>query len=133
MFGATIGAGEECIFPIEVQRADSAFDGVGIDLDGAVIEEEAKPDLACEGIADRLRELGFLADERELFPQPRLERLDERSGAFLAAGAAWRKKNRCIFRTIVCSQTLLVVTGEAKIAKGRPLDRSLSVTIVRGA
>ena len=89
VLGAAIGAGEECIFPIQGQRADGAFDGIGIDLDAAVVQEEANPGPAREGTTDRFSELGFLADEREFFPQPGLERLDQRSGAFLADGAAF--------------------------------------------
>jgi hypothetical protein len=89
MFGAAVGSGEECIFPIEGQRADGAFDGIGVDLDATVIKEETKPGPAREGIADCLCELCFLADQRELFAQPRLERLDQRSGALLTDSAAF--------------------------------------------
>jgi hypothetical protein len=88
MLGAAVRAGEECIFAIESERADGTLDRIGIDLDTSVFEEEAEPGPAREGIADRLGELGFLADERELFAEPWLERLDERSGAFLTDGAA---------------------------------------------
>jgi hypothetical protein len=42
MLGAAIGAGEECIFTVERDRADGALDGVVVDFDPAIIEEEAE-------------------------------------------------------------------------------------------
>jgi hypothetical protein len=42
MLGAAVGAGEERVFAVERDRADGALDGVVVDFDPAVIEEEAE-------------------------------------------------------------------------------------------
>ena len=45
MFGAAVGASEQCILPIERNWADGAFDDVVIEFDAAVVDEarEALP------------------------------------------------------------------------------------------
>jgi hypothetical protein len=40
MFSTAIGPGEQCIFPVQRDRADGTFDDVGVDLDAAIIDEE---------------------------------------------------------------------------------------------
>src|SRR2546429_9711089 len=57
-------------------------------FDPAVFEKEAKASPARQRVADRLGELGFLADQRQLLAQPRVECFDQRAAAFLADGAA---------------------------------------------
>ena len=64
-------------------------DGIVVDLDGAVIEEAGEPFPARERVADRLGELGLLADQAELLAQPWLEGRDDRPAPFLADGAAF--------------------------------------------
>jgi hypothetical protein len=39
VLGTAVGAGEECIFTVERDRADGALDGVVVDFDPAIIEE----------------------------------------------------------------------------------------------
>ncbi len=55
MLSATIGAGEERIFPSQCNWSDAALDDIGIDLDPPVVEE-----LASGG--DRLPESSHFAD-----------------------------------------------------------------------
>src|SRR5258708_32650838 len=86
VLGPAVGAGEECILPIEGERTDGALDGVGVDLDAPVLEEEAEAGPAGEGVADGLGRLDLLAEERELLAQPRLQRLDQRPRALLTGG-----------------------------------------------
>ena len=47
-----IGPCEEVILAAERDRADGAFDGVGVEFDAAVINEAAKAAPAGQGIAD---------------------------------------------------------------------------------
>ena len=88
MLGTAVGAGEQGILAVEGQRTDGALDDVVVDLDAAVVEEQAKALPARQRVADRLGELGLLADELELRAQPRLERVDQRPAALLASRAA---------------------------------------------
>jgi hypothetical protein len=39
MLAATVGAREECVFSVQRDWPDCAFDDVGVDLDTAVVEE----------------------------------------------------------------------------------------------
>jgi len=59
MFGTAIGAGEEMVFAPERNGADGALDGVGIDLDAAIIEEAGEPVPARECISDSFRIIDF--------------------------------------------------------------------------
>lgn len=65
VLGAAVGIGEEVVLAAERQGADGALDDVGVDLDAAVVEEEAEPVPSAEGIADRLCELALLAEGLE--------------------------------------------------------------------
>ena len=66
MLRAAVRACEERVLAVEGDRPDGALDHVAVDLDAAIIQEpgEALPPREC--IADRLGELGFLADQHEL-------------------------------------------------------------------
>src|ERR1700756_1715273 len=77
-FGALIGAGEEVVLGAELDWSDGALDGVGVDFDPAVLEEEAEPLPVAQCIADRVGEGGFGRDARELLLQPCLHGLDQR-------------------------------------------------------
>ena len=76
------------VLAIEGDRADRPLDGIGIDLDPAVVEEAVETLPVREPVADRLGELALPAQERELFAEPRLELGDEWARAFLSDGAA---------------------------------------------
>ena len=39
MLAAAVGAGEECVFAVQRDRPDRAFDDIGVDIDTAVVEE----------------------------------------------------------------------------------------------
>jgi hypothetical protein len=77
MFGASVRAGEQRVFPIERDRADGALDGVVVELDAAVIDEARQALPARQGIADGLGKLAFPADQAEFYAQPRLKRVDQ--------------------------------------------------------
>jgi len=51
VLGAVVGACEEHILPVECDRTDRALDGVGIDLDAAIVGEAGEPfrARACSG------------------------------------------------------------------------------------
>ena len=66
MLGADVGAGEQSILAGQGERPDGAFDDVVVDLDAAIVEEQAQALPARQRVADRLGELGLLADELEL-------------------------------------------------------------------
>jgi hypothetical protein len=58
---AIVRSGEEGVLAVESERADRSLDGVGVDLDAAIVEEAAEPGPAAERIADRVGELALLA------------------------------------------------------------------------
>ena len=43
VLGAAVGAGEESVLAVEGEGPDGALDGVGVDLDAAVVEEAVRP------------------------------------------------------------------------------------------
>jgi hypothetical protein len=55
---AFVGAGEQGIFAIEGQRSDAALDGVGVEVDAAVVDKARQAVPAGERIADRFAEPG---------------------------------------------------------------------------
>src|SRR5579863_5534959 len=71
---------------VERDGADGALDGVVVDFDPAIIEEEAETGPARQCVADCLGEFGLLTDQRQLFPQPGLEGFNQRKSALLANG-----------------------------------------------
>ena len=73
VLAAAVGAGKERVLAVEGERPDGALDDVGVDLDAAIVEEAAKAIPAREDVADGLRQLALLADERELLSQLGLE------------------------------------------------------------
>ena len=87
ILGPAVRAGEESIFAIEGNGSDCALDDIGVDLDAPVVDKARQAVPARQRIADRLGELGLLADQRELVPQPGLERVDDRAGFFLSRRA----------------------------------------------
>jgi hypothetical protein len=50
----------------ELDRPDGALDGIGVDFDAAVVEEEAKPLPMAQRVTDRLSEGGFGREAAEL-------------------------------------------------------------------
>src|SRR5260370_18600004 len=84
MCGTAVGGGEQGILSGQRKGTDAALDDVIVDLDAAVVEEQAQPLPARERVADRRGELGLLADELELGAQPGFESFDQRPAALLA-------------------------------------------------
>ena len=89
VLGAAVGTGEQGVLAIEGERADGALDHVVVDFDPAVIEEQSKPCPARQRVADRLGELGLLADQRQFLAQPWLKRFNQRPAALLPRGPAF--------------------------------------------
>jgi hypothetical protein len=87
VFSAAVGTGEERVLAVESDRANGTFVGVGVDLDAAVVEESRRALPARQRVADRLGELGLLADQRQPFAQPRFEIGERRSAPVMAGGA----------------------------------------------
>lgn len=68
VIAAFVGAGEQRVLAIEGQGSDRSLDGVGIQLDTAVVEEQRQPGPASERVADGICKLALGAD----LPEPRL-------------------------------------------------------------
>ncbi|KAF2988696.1 hypothetical protein MJC1_04225 [Methylocystis sp. MJC1] len=83
VFAASVRTREESVFPIEGDGTDCTFDDIGVDLDAPVVDEACQAVPARERVADRLGELGLLADQREFFTQPWLERVEDGAGFLL--------------------------------------------------
>ncbi len=76
---AAIGAGEQMVIAPERHGPDGALDGVGVELDAAIVEEAAERRPACQGIADGLGQPTARRNQAQLVLQPGLYGLDERS------------------------------------------------------
>ena len=59
MLGATVGAREQGIFPVERDRADRTLDGIVVELDAAITDEARQALPTRERIADRFGEFVF--------------------------------------------------------------------------
>jgi hypothetical protein len=83
-----VGTGEECIFPVQRDRADAAFNGIAVEVDAAIVEEAAEAIPAGERIVDGVADLGLGAD----LPVPGFEILaqliDMDAAAFLTHSPA---------------------------------------------
>lgn len=77
VLGAAVGTGEQSVLAGHGERPDGALDGVGVNLDAAVIEEEAQARPACQEVAERVGQLALLADEGEPLAKPGLEGVDD--------------------------------------------------------
>ena len=53
VLGTTVGAGEQCILASEGKGPDAALDNVVVDLNAAVVEEQAQSLPARQRVADR--------------------------------------------------------------------------------
>ena len=78
MLAAAVRASEECVFSVQSDRPDRAFDDVGVDLDTAVVEEAGQALPARERIADCFSEFCLLTDQSELGAQPGFKFIDDR-------------------------------------------------------
>ena len=89
VLAAAVGACKERVLAVERDGTDGALDGVGVELDAAVVENAAQALSAAEGVADRLGQLALLGDRLEARAQPELQSLNE--GRTLRA---WRAARR---------------------------------------
>ena len=78
MLAAAVGAREECVFAVQRDRPDRAFDDVGVDIDTTVVEEAGQAFPPRERIADRFSELCLLTDQSELGAQPEFKFINDR-------------------------------------------------------
>src|SRR4051795_1997947 len=54
VFCPFIRTSEECVFSVESDRAHAALDGIGVDLDAAVVEKAQQPVPLIEAVANSL-------------------------------------------------------------------------------
>ena len=54
VFRSFVAAGKQSIFSVQSNRANAALDGIGVDLDAAVVEEARQPIPMVEAISDGL-------------------------------------------------------------------------------
>jgi hypothetical protein len=66
MLGATVGAREQGIFPVERDRADRALDGIVVELDGTIVDDARQAFPTRERIADSLGKLSSRGVESNL-------------------------------------------------------------------
>src|SRR5262249_29517007 len=78
---ATIAACEEMIFSSESNRPDCALDGVGVQLDAAIVQEARQAFPARERVPHRLGQSAASGQKRELRLKPEPHRLDDGLGA----------------------------------------------------
>jgi hypothetical protein len=69
---------EESVFAVQRDGADSAFDGVAVDLDVAVIEEPAKPVPVFGDVFEGLAERRLGRDAGAMGGEPGLKIIDNR-------------------------------------------------------
>ena len=86
MHTALVGAGEQGVLAVEGDRADRALDHVGVDLDAAVVEEEAQPAPQLESVADRLGDAGVAGDLGELGVEPGPQVIEDGPAVLVADG-----------------------------------------------
>ena len=55
MLAAAVGAREECVFAVQRDRPDCAFDDVGVDFDTTVVDEAGQALPTRERIADSFK------------------------------------------------------------------------------
>src|SRR3984893_4620832 len=89
MLGAAVRTCEQCIFPVERDRTDGAFDGVVVELDAAIVDEVGQAFPARQGVTDGFGELALLTDQTKFCPQPRFKGVDERPAFLWAEGATF--------------------------------------------
>lgn len=70
VFTAAVRACEQGVLAVEGDRPDGALDDVGIYVDAPILEKAGQTFPAGQRVADRLGELGLLADQGELGAQP---------------------------------------------------------------
>ena len=75
---------EEMVLGAELDRPDRALDGIGVDFDAPICEEQAEPLPVTQRIADRFGEGRFGRDAPELGFEPAVHRVDQRSALRLA-------------------------------------------------
>ncbi len=76
------------IFAIQCEGADRAFDGIGVELDAAVVDEPGQSIPAGERIADRLAELALGADLAARGGKILMKITDDDAAAFGPSGTA---------------------------------------------
>lgn len=76
VLGPAIGAGEKGVLAIEGQRPDGPLDGVVVELDAAIIQEQGQARPARQRVADRLGQFGLLTDCLQTGAQPGLQGVD---------------------------------------------------------
>ena len=58
VLGCGVGAGEQGVLAAQCNGAHGAFDGVGVDLEAAIVEEQPQARPMVQGVADGLGEGG---------------------------------------------------------------------------
>src|SRR5882672_5728972 len=76
-FGPAIRTGEEMVLGAQLDRPDGALDGIRIDLDAPVFEEQTEPLPMAQRIADRLGQVGFGRNAGEFLLEPGLHGVDQ--------------------------------------------------------
>lgn len=85
---ALVGAREQGILAVEGEKSDRPLNGVGIELDAAIVEEDAEPAPAAERVAYRVGQLALGTDLAEPGFQIVVQIIDDDAGVLVADGSA---------------------------------------------
>ena len=86
--GAAVGACEQVILSAQGDRPNGALDGVGVELDPAILKVEAESLPSDQGVADGVSERAARRHPMQLGLQPGFQCTDQRLGQLLADRAA---------------------------------------------
>lgn len=97
-------AGKQRIAAVHGRAADNVFNKVGVDVDAAIVEEQAEALLSLQHVGHGLAKVGLAQDPRSLGLQPVEELIDQRSGQFQAHGDAmiWVRATDGILDLVEC-------------------------------
>jgi len=85
---AFIGASEQGVLAVEGQRADRALDGIVVEIDTTIIQEQPEPVPTGERVADRLAKLTFGADLTVAGIKIKAQIVDDHLATIAAGGAS---------------------------------------------
>ena len=78
VLGSGVVPGEEGILPVQRDRTDGAFDGIGVDLDAAIGQETSKAVTVSGDVGERLAQWRLCGRAGAVMAQPVVEAGEDR-------------------------------------------------------